>query len=200
MDGEDDSENDDTDDDESTSNAVEKANPNQSVGDGFATTSQTGFSKLTFTNYPVLCETFADPVTLNQKVIMVVNLPAGSTHTDIELSDDGSSAIVKCSWSNTIFKMEELFRSQLAAKTLDLLHPKIMCLKNGLAKSRRRIDAIPDTFIKVELPLKVQTAATSWSHFGVKREDGTLVVVAEFEGFVKEYTKKLSDSTVKFDQ
>ncbi len=96
--------------------------------------------------------------------------------------------------------MEQLFKTQLAAKTLDLSHPKIMCLKSGLVKTRKRIESTPEVLMKIDLPIKVQTAATSWSHHGVKRDDGTMAVVAEFDGFVKEYTKKLSDSTVKFEE
>ncbi len=86
MDVEEDYESDDT-DDEVQQNTVEKPNTNQSIGDGFDATSHTGSVKVTFSNYPTLCEVFVDPVTLNQKVILVLSLPSGAKNTKIELSD-----------------------------------------------------------------------------------------------------------------
>lgn len=198
MAGEDEYDEDDGDDDEGA-NVAQNSNINQQVDGNSDATRNTDPVKLTFSNYPTMCESYTDPVTLNQKVVMVLSLPSGVQNTKIELSDDGRIAVVRCSWSKTIFQMEDLFKTQLAARTLDLFHPKIMCLKNGLAKSRSRIDATPDTVITIDLPIIVQTAASSWSHFGVKREDGTLAIVAEFEEYIKEYSKKLEDATVTFD-
>lgn len=179
-------------------NLLDDSNGN-SVNDGSDATTNHGCVNVTFNNYPALCETYIDPESLNQKVVMVLCLPSGAQNPKVELSDDGATAMVKCSWSKSIYEMEDLFKVPLAAATLNISHPKIMCLKNGLTKARKPVDVTPDTLIKVDLPIKVQTDPASWMHSGVKREDGTMAIVATFAGYINGYTKKVVDSTVKFE-
>lgn len=170
-----------------------------SVNENFEDSMNSGFAQISHKNYPVLCETFKDPDTLNEKVILIICLPSGAQDAKIELSEDGSIAMVNYTWSKTLYVMEDLFKGFLNATPLNIHHPKIVSLKTGLAKTRKRIDALPDSLIRINLPIRVQTSVESWTHTGVKREDGTRAIIAEFEGFVKEYNKKIIDSRVVFN-
>ena len=58
--------------------------------------------------------------------------------------------------------MDDMFQKQLAANEIHSLHPKIICLKNGLEKVRKRIDSAPESLIRVDLPNKVLTSTESW--------------------------------------
>lgn len=150
-------------------------------------------------NYPVLCGMYKDPDNQFEKVVMAVSLPSGVQNVRVELSQDGMTVLVKYGWPKTMFTMEDLFKKQLANHQTSMCHPKVTCFKDALEKVRARVDECPQSMIKVPLPIKVQTAADSWTKGGVIREDGTNVAYAEFKGYIKEYNKKIIDSQLIFD-
>lgn len=117
----------------------------------------------------------------------------------LELSDDGTMVMIKYQWAKAMFDMEDLFKKQLASNHITILHPKVLCLKNALSENRQRIDMAPEAIVKINLPTKVQTASGSWQKSGIKREDGTEVVIGDFTGYIKNYNKKITDTTVVFD-
>lgn len=71
-----------------------------------------------------------------------------------------------------MFDMQDLHRKMLANIQINIHHPRILCIKNGLEKYRQRIDAAPEASIKVTLPIT---------------------------GYVKNYNTKLIDTVVQFD-
>lgn len=150
-------------------------------------------------NYPILCETYKDPDNHCDKVAIAVSLPSGAQQVKTELDDNGMFAIIKYHWPKIMFDMNDLFKKQFATNQIHPHHPKLLSLKNGLQKNRTRIDMTPESIIKVNLPMKVQTHVTSWSKSGVKRDDGTQVLLADFTCYVKDYNKKSTDSTVVFE-
>lgn len=149
-------------------------------------------------NYPIVCEVYQDPDNQCEKLSLVVSLPAGASNVKVETTDDGETAIVKYQWSKTMIDMGDLYQKLLANRQIGLHHPRILSIKNGLGKNRQRIDA-PDGLMKITLPIKVQTGIDSWSKFGVKRDDGTQILVVDFTGFVKSTNKKTTDAAVVFD-
>lgn len=150
-------------------------------------------------NYPSVVGTFKDPDTQLEKVIIAVSLPGGVKNVKTELNDDGTRLLVKYAWPQPIFDMEDLFRKQLADQLINLHHPKVLCVQNGLEKVRKRIDAAPESLLTLNLPIKVQTSSDSWTKSGIKRDDGTQLVLVELTGYVKQYNKKITDETVTFD-
>ncbi|KAJ6647980.1 hypothetical protein Bhyg_03205 [Pseudolycoriella hygida] len=144
-------------------------------------------------NYPVLCEMYKEPENQLEKVVVAVSLPGGAQNVRVEVSEDGMQCLVKYGWPKTMYTMDDLFRKQLENK-VNIVHPKVICFQ-----VRQRIDAIPDSVIKVNLPIKVQTAIDSWTKGGAKRDDGTNMAYAEFQGYVKEYNKKTSESQLILD-
>lgn len=148
-------------------------------------------------NYPVLVDLFKDPDNQFEKVVLAVLLPSGVQNPRVELSDDGLTAFVKYAWPKTMYNMEDMFKKQLTTG-ITIHHPKILCFKNALEKVRKRVDMCPEAVIKVNLPIKVQTAIDSWFK-GIHREDGTNIAFAEFKGYIKEYNKKINDSQLVFD-
>lgn len=150
-------------------------------------------------NYPIIVKEFICPNTETDKVLIVVSLPGGAQNTKVELHEDGLSVSVKYCWAKTIYNVKDLFKKQLSAGELQEYHPLVLSVKAGLAEARKKIDLAPESVIKIVLPIKVQTAVDSWEKWGVKRDDGTQIVLATFAGFDKDYVKKASDEAVKFD-
>lgn len=150
-------------------------------------------------NYPVLCSVFKDPENQFEKVVLAVALPGGAIEPRIEVTEDGLVALVKYGWPRTIFNLDDLFMKELQSKAINEYHPKILCLKNALESVRERVDACPEGQIKVNLPIKIQTATDTWSKGRVKREDGTFLAFAQFKGYIKEYNKKTNESKLTID-
>ena len=68
-------------------------------------------------------------------------------------------------------------------------------LRNGLEKCRKRNDETPDGTLTVSLPIKVQTGGDTWSMSGVKRKNGTQILIAEFTGYVCGYNHRVRSVT-----
>lgn len=149
-------------------------------------------------NYPVVITQYVCPETENEKVLIVVSLPGGATDPDIALQDDGFWVLVKYTWSKTLFTVRDLFKPQLDDGEFQEYHPMPTAYKNGLYKVRKRIDLAPNGLIKVFLPIKVQTTASSYKIWGIKRPDGTNIALATFTGFTKEYVTKAADQKIKY--
>jgi len=97
-----------------------------------------------------------------------------------------------------MYDAKDLFKKQIGTAGITEYHPKILAFNSGLEKVRKKIDEAPQGCARVKLPIKVRTEIDSYSVTGV-RKDGTLLISAEFSGFMKEYSKKLMDSQVKFE-
>lgn len=161
------------------------------------TDSPCGFINIFHHNYPVICEVYKDPESELDKVAMVLTMPAGAQNVTIEISDGGDTATIKYKWIQSMYSMRDLFARMMATRQIAIHHPRVMCIKKGLEKSRKRIDTAPEGLIKITLPITVQTSADSWSQNPVKKDDGTLILMADFTGYVKEYTAKIRE--VDFD-
>lgn len=146
----------------------------------------------------MLCETYKDPDNGLDMVHLVVLLPGGAKDPKLELNKDGTEVLIKYSWPKTMFTMEDLFQRPLAQKTVKIHHPSILSLKNGLEKARERIDVAPTSEIRICLPIKVQTGIQNYKISGATRNDGSQIIVANFTGYVKDYNKRMADSSVKF--
>lgn len=156
-----------------------------------------GFINAHHRNYPVICEMYKDPETELDKVALVLTLPAGAQNVTLETSDGGDTVTIKYKWVQAMYNMRDLFSKMIAAKQITSYHPRVLCIKKGLEKSRKRMDAAPEGMVRIMLPIRVQTSAETWSYNPVKRDDGTLILMADFTGYVKEYTAKIRD--VRFD-
>lgn len=162
-------------------------------------TTYSASSSITHQNYPILCETYKDPDTSHEKVVLAVALPSGAQNVKVELTDDGKMVIINYNWPNTMFDMKDMFKKQFAGKQIDIYHPKVVCLNNALENMRKCSDNAPNASIKVNLPLMVQTSTDTWTKSGLRREDGTQVIIAEFKGYIRNICEPLTDSTVTFD-
>lgn len=150
-------------------------------------------------NYPILCNVYKDPENQFENVVLAVSLPGGAYEPRVELSADGMIALIKYGWPNSMFNIEDIFKKELDSNRINEFHPKILSFKNALEHVRDRVDARPEGLIKVNLPIKVQTAVDTWSKGGLKREDGTYVAFAQFKGFIKEYNKKSNEYKLIFN-
>lgn len=137
-------------------------------------------------NYPFICERFVDPDTNTEMVYMAVNMPSGAKDVQLNVVNDGTHVNLTYTWTKPMFLVEELFKAELTKEKK--YHPKIMAAKSGLEKNRARIDATPTGCITIPLPIKVQSAASSFVKKDIQySNDGTLIITAEFQGFIKDY-------------
>lgn len=147
----------------------------------------------------MLLEVFLDPEDMREKVAVVVALPGGATSVRAELNDDGLSFVIKYCWPKPLYHMEDLFKGPIREKQLMSYHPKILALKLALRK-HCPVDSVPEGKIHVALPIPVQTGNESWTKYGVTREDGSHILVAEFTGLAKQKNLKLSDFVVGYEK
>lgn len=154
----------------------------------------------TRSDYPTLCEVYTDPENLTEKVQLAVALPGGVSNVRVELDELGTKCEIKYAWPKTMFQMDDMFKGPIRSKKITSYHPKILALKLGLQKFRDRVDSVPEGKIEVPLPIQVQTGPQSWSKYGIIRDDGTHVIVAEFSGCVKAQYMKVSDSAVEYEK
>lgn len=66
--------------------------------------------------------------------------------------------------------MQELFIKMLAQRQINAHHPRILSVKNGLEKCRKRDDDIPDGAVVVDLTMRVQTGGEWWSMAGSEKK------------------------------
>lgn len=188
----------DDDDPESYDNQPQ-GQPSTSVPCTSNTYSPSISTNITHLNYPYLCEIYKDPENQLDKVLLAVNVPGGAQNVKLELNTEGTAVTLKYNWAKIMYDMDDMFKTAIASKKITSYHPKILSLKGGLEKRRPRIDVAPESIITINLPIRVQTGADSWTKSGAMREDGSQVVMGDFSGFVKEYQSKISDANVIFD-
>ncbi|KAJ6648088.1 hypothetical protein Bhyg_03313 [Pseudolycoriella hygida] len=150
-------------------------------------------------NYPFLCNTFNDPETQSEKVIIAMSIPGGATNVRLTVNTAFRVVTIKYLWPATLYTMQDLFKRQINSKRTTIYHPMISSLQSTLENVRQQIDDAPEAIVEVKLPIHVQSSTDSFEFWGVKRDDGTMAIVAIFKGYSKAYSIKVVDSIVKFD-
>lgn len=97
-----------------------------------------------------------------------------------------------------MYDFVDMFRDSLKFWDMKMYHPKIVALQKDLEHVRDSADSIPTTSILLDLPIPVQTDSTSIIRRGIKRDDGTHVILVELMGLQKKYAIKESDSLIEF--
>jgi hypothetical protein len=142
-----------------------------------------------------------DPETFCEKVCVCVNLPSGATDIKFTLLGTGpatTSALISYIWPETIYEVEGMFASEIKSKSLSPTHPMIMGLKQELENNRPNIEAKPKGFIRVALPIPVQTDSTTVAYKAGKSPDGLIVLIAHLKAFHNCYTKSKAEFDCKF--
>lgn len=153
-------------------------------------------------NQPILMDVYVDPVTENEKVIVVASLNGGATDIHFSLIGSGPgtiSAQITYSWPKIAFDIEALFEKEIKEEKLPSCHPKIIGLKKCLQDNPKNIDEVPTGIINLTLPRAVQTASATISRRGKKSIDGSQLLIVELLAYENSYTVKEKDSVVKFD-
>ena len=94
--------------------------------------------------------------------------------------------------------MNDLFAYWVKKKSLELYHPKVVALQAELEKFREKVDEAPKGVIEISIPITVQTDTATWTKDGIKRDDGSLVLMVELQAYQKTYTVKQTDTSVVF--
>lgn len=79
-----------------------------------------------------------------------------------------------------MYILQDLFNKQLTTKEVLSYHTMLLSFKAVLAEDRKKIDVTSESFIKVNLPFKVQPSVDSWKKWAIQGEDGIQVVLAVF--------------------
>lgn len=151
-------------------------------------------------NFPFVCETYKDPSSRMDVVLVMVNLPGGAQNVQIELNNDGTILTMTYNWAKAWYNATNLFSKFVTAKELTMHHPKVLAVENALEKCRLRMDSAPESTMTIKLPIKVQTAPETWKKNGIARDDGMQIVMVEFIGYVKDYHKMKLHAAVVFDK
>lgn len=146
-------------------------------------------------NAPFLMEVYKENNV--EKLHLALALPGGATGIRFDLSTSGTSLDIEYKWPVFLYQMDKLFR-KIITKDVTLQHPRIESFSTALEKHRSNIDSAPICKIHVNLPIAVQTGQTTWSKTGMKSDDGSLILLADFSGLEKDYIKKEADSLVDF--
>lgn len=161
-------------------------------------------SQVKHRNQPVLMSVYLDPVTEQEKVIVVASLPGGTEEAKFSLVGLGpgtKTARIVYHWPKISFQFDELFAKQIKADKITNYHPKIVALKKDLQLNRERIDQNPTGSMELTLPISVQTAESSILRYGVRQQnDGSRVLIAELTAYQSMYTVKEEEDAVKFEE
>lgn len=131
-------------------------------------------------------------------VLVAVSVPGGAQNVRFEVSNNGSSVIVKYEWPKTLYTMDDLFKKEIDAKRIPLFHPKVLAMEDGLRKCRERIDVVPEAAIRINLPIKVPNQSVAGTNkSGIARDDGTKIVMVELAGFT---VYKREKNSIVFDK
>ena len=115
----------------------------------------------------VSIEKWIHPVTFEEKYTVLIVLPSGVSDGDVVVpaKDDGTDEVIfSYPWTETFVNIDELYNKEIENKTLSISHPEIMAMKESLREVKENIDDIPKSFIKIKLPVKVQTSHHSYEH------------------------------------
>lgn len=153
--------------------------------------------RIRFNKYPVIVEQYTHPDTHYPMILVDLNMPSGSTGFQVLLNDEGTTMTVKFKWGKTMFDKDLLFNKELNQQHYQHFHPKLLAHENGLRKVRATASEEPEGSIEVDLPVKVLTDPSSWWFVGKKRNDGTVVVEAEFQCKADAYHQR--SSQVEFE-
>ena len=162
----------------------------------------TDYSQVKHINQPVLMSVFLDPVTEQEKAIVVTCLRGGTEEAKFYLVGLGrgtQTARIVYHWPKISFEFDELFAKQIKAENITNYHPKLIALKKDLQLNRERIDQNPIGTMELTLPISVQTAESFIERYGMRRQtDGSWVLIAELTAYQNVYTKKAEEDAVKF--
>ena len=154
-------------------------------------------------NQPVLMSVYKDPDTEKEKLRVIVTMPGRVSLVKFEVVGTGPGSnmarIIYC-WPAISFNIPAIFKVEIEAKKFSTCHPLIVSLKNDLTFHRDSIDSTPKGEIELTLPISVQTATSSISHYGRISDDGTMVLVAHLMAHQNSYTVKQKCTTVDFKQ
>ncbi|XXQ36682.1 Uncharacterized protein PBTT_07699 [Plasmodiophora brassicae] len=149
-----------------------------------------------FKNPPVFATVYTDPDTNNDRVLVVAVMHSGASDFNFKLSDDASTAIIAYTWPEPAYNVQLLFKKELASKTLEAYHPKLVAIKRELEQFRDTIQDPATGAVHVKLPIPVQTEVATWSKQATARSDGTTLILWELKSFERAYTVTREATTV----
>lgn len=79
------------------------------------------------------------------------------------LSNDGGTAIVEFEWAACSYNVMEMFKEELESGAIKDYHPKIAAIKSELEQVLDSTGVAPKGYVKVKLPINVQTDTSTWT-------------------------------------
>ena len=153
-------------------------------------------------NQPALITTYKDPLTLCDKLCLVIDLPSGVTDFQLKLPGIGPAAsilLVSYLWPELVYKVTGLFDKEIKAGIMTEIQPAITALKLELEKTRSNIQDIPRGSIQITLPVPVQTNSDAMVFKAGMNAKGVTVLVVHLQAFHTDYTAKKHEYAVNFE-
>ena len=158
-------------------------------------------SRVTHHNQPILMSVYKEPVTQQEKLIILCVLPIGATDIRFTLVGCGPGsrlAIIDYLWPPIGFEIENLFKEEIKDDVIPACHPKIIALMEDLKFTREYLGETPKGSIELALPIPVQTANNTIKRYGKNRKDGSQAMIVELTAFQTSYTVNPKDCKIEF--
>ena len=118
-------------------------------------------------NGPAVTAVFECPDSGVKQVVSICALPSGVSEAEFILPDTVDGAWyynILFGWPAPMYDMKILFENELTTGKLKEDHPMISSLNAELVNHHDAIEAVPQTRIKVNLSIPVQTDSDTFSH------------------------------------
>lgn len=155
-------------------------------------------------NQPVQTVVFREPQSRVEKVLILAALPGGVTDASFSLDGIGPgtrTGKITYRWPYTLIDYDRIFSEEIENRFMTKEHPKVEALKQELENKRNNIDSPPEAFLKIDLPIPVQTDKKSISIPGKRIGDGgTTILEVELTAFQSLYTMSDRDQKAVFSR
>lgn len=157
------------------------------------------YDYVSFENGPILRFQYKDPDSGEEKLTLIVPLPAGAQEPRSELNGSGSVCHISYTWPKICYQPSELFRLITKNPLIPGFHPKVVGLESELANFRQKLDEEPRARVNIQLPIVVQTDKSKIKRQGLKGPNGQNLVVIELTAMPSDYNETLDETLISFD-
>ncbi|KAJ6639418.1 hypothetical protein Bhyg_12162 [Pseudolycoriella hygida] len=145
--------------------------------------------ELSFDNMPFLRFSYMKYAKKQEKLVVILDLPGGSSDFNWEFNEVGDGIIIVVNWSRSLYDVGTLFRSHLDAAIISLEHPKLHAMQNEALRQGYSSKQISQWRLKVDLGKRFHKDDGTWSLDSFQHE-GNKILLLEFSGFQEETLKK----------
>lgn len=157
-----------------------------------------------FIQAPLIPVVFTDPVTKNEKCLVVILSYNGVKGLNVDVVNKDKqkeqTLIVTYNWPDEMFNVNAMFKRDGDGTMMVIAtHPKMLAIDQALRNYRGNIGDAPVATIEVKLPVQVCVDPKSW-HFQVnKKAEGNVLIFIELDCVRHEYVICKNEKVIKIE-